>query len=167
MFRYEIVRETPANGGLLVSTLLRTSNKENLKEYIEKELGINPQVSNIEKEIKKVFGETYKEITHFDPFTPFTYKKNLTPELYLKIEYFPIDLIIKEIEKETGKSAAHLVDKSLRNLTQSTYQLIVKAYDPLNKKDKAVFTYSKNKPNSNRVEKLLNLLVNLKKQLSC
>jgi len=167
MFIYKLIKElpAPANGGVLIHTLLKTKNKRKLKEKL-KELGIDPAVaSNIEKKIKRSFKETHKDIgiSQIDPI-PFIYKKELKPQLYLEIEYYPVDLLIKEIEKITNKEVKlnkknltklHITADKMKNRT------MLKQYNEKKKNYNTIFAVSLSNSSIDKVRQLLEKLKTL------
>ncbi len=164
MFIYKLIKETPApvNGGILIYTLLKTKDKKEVKEKLE-ELGIDPAVvSNIERKIKKNFKEVYKDkdITQIEA-VPFIYRKELKPEISLEVEYYPIDLLIKEIEKITNKEVKLnnvMLTKLQINPENRHNRLMLKQYNNKKKNYDTIFAISLSDSNIDKVRKLLERL---------
>ncbi len=172
MFKYKIIKNIPETQTQF--TLYETTDKKKLIEKI-KELNLSPGVvRNIQKRVQQAYIKTLEEITKEKKqpvpddvkYTVFEYSEELSPKgtYILKVEYYPIDELIRELERETGKPAHLLLSniEEVRRVNVTQHQIILKRYDREKKKEVSAFSYSSKKSNSEKVKKLLEKLIALK-----
>ena len=168
MFKYTILKETQSRDGLtFAETVLETKEE---KEVLEKFPQLQSYISQIKRELQQSIEErkqrTEEEAADLPEnmklswiYSPISsrliFDTSKAPDEYLVLEteYYPIDIVLSEIEKRLNKKL-DLTPNQRIYVAKQDNRILLKQYDPQKKYSKAILNIKYNE----EIETLLQLL---------
>lgn len=160
MYKYTILRKYVKDGFVVSEIVMQTKNED---EILQKHPKLNRIIHKAKKEFAKLIEKRKKEALNLPEYEKLRYiyspaflRMVAGKNLVLEIEYIPVDLMLKEIQKLTGKKVNLLPDQKIY-ITKQKNRIIFKQYDPVIKNHRSMF----NVKYSEKLEMLLKQLQEL------
>ena len=166
MFKYTVLKETHKNGLTFAETILFTEDE---KELIKKYPELKSYISQIKEELRNSieerkqktkeeaadFPESMKLSWIYSPISSRLIFDTPSPDeaLVLEVEYYPIDIVLKEIENKLNRKIELIPNQKIYVKRQKD-RLILQQYDPSRRDKKSLFNVKYNE----EIETLLQLL---------
>ena len=155
MFRYKILKQDQFREFITETPIFETDNEDEIIKYISREKlqEIKEEIINSIHQRKKLIED---ESDYAFVFANTIYRHYIDENTLLEIKYKPVEEVLEEIEKETGKAIKDKLKKNAKKIYYSCQndRLILKARDTEKKKLKSIINVRR----SRKLEELFKVL---------